>query len=210
MSKVKTKNKETIARPTPPPWAILDGALLELWRELEDALKAWHTQTQRPVHPDAIAREGGDAKKARARQVQAAAIIIRQQFGEVRNLLEDYQPATLSVGHRQVRALAIAYLDDEKSDPTAEDDPDLEDGPIVIFANRAISAIRGMREVMRKDAIRSMKMSRNNVKIKVNEGDRERPFDLGEKVAERVLGEAVANPLLDSDETKPAAFAQAE
>jgi len=157
----KPRKQSTIhhARPTPPPWAMLDGALLEFWRECEDCLHALSYQIQRPVPDAAIERDQGNEPRARGRQIHACSIIYRSLLNQMWELLGDYHPATLSKGHRAVRALVQDWLQTNPTDPQPDDDSDMTKPatPAAVFVSRAIRCTRQMRSVMREDAERNGK-----------------------------------------------------
>lgn len=130
---------------------MLDGALLETWRECEDTLKAWLEVTEKPVRGELLSACKGDEKRARAVQVNACAVIFRGQLQVADEWLRELRPETLTLAHRQVRAMIIAYLDG-KNDPQVGDDPEALEGPAMQFARRALGFTRRMREVMQAGA----------------------------------------------------------
>lgn len=142
---------------SPPPWNVLDGALLEFWAEMECTQRAWMERLQTAVSEKELARHGGDEGLVRDVHAAAAAIRLRQIFEEVADVVQRINPATLSLGHRAARKIVLDYLADPTPDPypvARSFDPNGpldHDDHVLAYAKRAMGAVRAFRQALRDD-----------------------------------------------------------
>jgi len=137
---------------TPPPWQVLDGALLECWREAEEALRAWMEAGNEPVSQKILDECNNDESGARSVQAFVGAQIFLAQWKNAEFLLENLNPGSLANGHRRVKAMIAELLGDKEAIPAITDDVYEPEGRVATFARRAFKFQRAVRTVMRADA----------------------------------------------------------
>jgi len=132
---------------SPMPWDVLDGVLLDLWRELVATMRAFNMLTCKELSKSELERADNDPIKARKIQCVAAARRFRDMVDEIWHITGDLNPATLSPAHRKIRAWTQTYIQTVKT-------PDLGDRDEVFgkdaekFALEALQAITNVRQTL--------------------------------------------------------------
>lgn len=131
----------------PMPWDVLDGVLLDLWRELVSTMRVFNMRTCAAVPQSELDRVGGDAVKARKVQCIAAARRFRDMVDEIWHVCGDLNPATLSPAHRKIRAWAQTYIQTVVT-PDLRDRDDVFGKRAEAFTKEALQAVTNVRQTL--------------------------------------------------------------
>lgn len=147
---VKREKPQTI-NPTkwgaPMPWDVLDGVLLDLWRELVVTMRVFNDRTNAPLTKSELERVDNDPVAARKVQCIAAAKRFRDMVDEVWHVCGDLNPATLSPAHRQIRAWAQTYIQTVKT-PDLRDRDDIFGKLAEKFTQEALLGVTNVRKTL--------------------------------------------------------------